>query len=89
MEILHRSLFYAQIKDIVKCIQEVIKIEFNVTRETYGPRRLSKHLKQKSVNVGRDHVERLMKENNIIPKQLKSLSQPPIRTIIILWLKIS
>lgn len=31
---------------------EVLKIEFKATRETYGPRRLSKHLKPKGVNVG-------------------------------------
>ena len=27
---------------------EVIKIEFRATRETYGPRRLSKHLSKKA-----------------------------------------
>jgi len=50
---------------------EVIRIEFKVTRETYGPRWLSKHLKQKGVNIGRNRVARLMRENNILPKTVK------------------
>ena len=50
---------------------KVLKIEFKATRETYGPRRLSKHLKQKGVNVGRERVGRLMRENNIVPKTVR------------------
>jgi putative transposase len=34
-----------------------IKIEFRATREPYGPRRLSKHLKQKGVTIGRERVD--------------------------------
>jgi transposase InsO family protein len=50
---------------------EVIKAEFKSTRETFGPRRLSKWLNKKGVKVGRIKVERLMRENNIVPKTVR------------------
>ena len=48
-----------------------VKAAFVETRETYGPRRLSKHLLQKGRNIGRVRVERLMRENNMMPKTVK------------------
>jgi len=52
---------------------EVLRIEFKATRETYDPRHLSKHLKPKGVNVGRERVGRLMLEDNIIVKTVRKL----------------
>jgi len=74
-----RSGYYAWVKAGNKTksdIQDeyflgVIRIEFKVTRETYGPRRLSKHLKKKGVNIGWNRVARLMRGNNILPKTVK------------------
>lgn len=50
---------------------EVVRQAFEDTRETYGPRRLSKHLQQQGHPIGRVRVERLMRENNIVPKTVK------------------
>lgn len=50
---------------------EKIKLAFIKTRETYGPRRLAKHLLAEGTTVGRVRVERIMRENNIIPKTVK------------------
>jgi putative transposase len=50
---------------------ELIRVAFEETRETYGPRRLSKHLRQKGHPIGRIRIERLMRENNIVPKTVK------------------
>lgn len=44
---------------------------FEETRQTYGPRRLSKHLSQQENSIGRIRAERLMRENNIVPKTVK------------------
>ncbi len=49
-----------------------IRVAFKETRESYGPRRLSKHLQQKGHSIGRVRVERIMRENNIIPKTVKT-----------------
>lgn len=54
-----------------EALLEIIKQEFIKTRETYGPRRLAKHLRAAGINVGRVRVERIMRENNIIPKTVK------------------
>jgi putative transposase len=49
-----------------------IRIEFNKSRQTYGPRRLSKVLKQTyKLNIGRTRVHEIMAENNIVPKTVK------------------
>lgn len=49
-----------------------IRVEFNKSRQTYGPRRLSKSIKQTyQLNVGRTRVRNIMDENNIIPKTIK------------------
>ena len=49
-----------------------IRIEFNKSRQTYGPRRLSKVLKQTyELNIGRTRVHNIMAENNIVPKTVK------------------
>lgn len=49
-----------------------ICIEFNKSRQTYGPRRLSKTIKQTyKLNVGRTRVRNIMDENNIVPKTIK------------------
>ena len=49
-----------------------IRIEFNKSRQTYGPRRLSKVLKQTyELNIGRTRVHEIMAENNIVPKTVK------------------
>lgn len=46
-----------------------IRIEFNKSRQTYGPRRLSKALIQTyKLNIGRTRVRDIMAENNIVPK---------------------
>jgi len=50
---------------------EKIKLAFIKTRETYGPRRLAKHLLAEGTNFGRVRVERIMRENNIVPKTVK------------------
>jgi putative transposase len=49
-----------------------IRIEFNNSRQTYGPRRLSKVLMQTyKLNIGRTRVRDIMAENNIVPKTIK------------------
>jgi transposase InsO family protein len=49
-----------------------IRIEFNKSRQTYGPRRLSKVLKQTyELNIGRTRIRNIMVENNIVPKTVK------------------
>jgi transposase InsO family protein len=48
-----------------------IKETFEKTRKTYGPRRMSKALKDKGIIIGRRRVERIMKENNIMPITVK------------------
>jgi transposase InsO family protein len=47
---------------------ELIKIEFDKSRQTYGPRRLAKELKKNGQRIGRRRVEEIMRENNIVPK---------------------
>lgn len=74
-----RSGYYAWIKMGLKTRREaedekllpVIRSEFEATRETYGPRRLTKHLRKKGLRVGRNRVARLMRENNIVPKTVR------------------
>jgi len=49
-----------------------IRIEFNKSRQTYGPRRLSKAIIQTyKLNIGRTRVRDIMAENNIVPKTIK------------------
>lgn len=50
---------------------EIIRKAFEETRETYGPRRLSKYLRQQGYPIGRVRVERIMREHNIVPKTVK------------------
>ena len=50
---------------------KVIRKAFEETRQTYGPRRLSKYLRQQGYPIGRVRVERLMREHNIVPKTVK------------------
>lgn len=74
-----RSGYYAWVKQ--GCISQsrqrdevdikVIRKAFEETRQTYGPRRLSKHLRQQGYPIGRVRVERLMREHNIVPKTVK------------------
>lgn len=54
-----------------KVLLDLIKKEFIKTRETYGPRRLAKHLKVEGTQVGRVRVERIMREHNIVPKTVR------------------
>ena len=49
----------------------IIRAAFMETKETYGSRRLSKHLHQNGHFIGRTRVERLMRENDIVPKTVK------------------
>ena len=49
----------------------IIRAAFMETKETYGSRRLSKHLHQKGHFIGRTRVARLMRENDIVPKTAK------------------
>ena len=49
----------------------IIRAAFVETKETYGSRRLSKHLHQNGCPIGRTRVERLMRENDIVPKTVK------------------
>jgi len=46
----------------------LIKAEFDKSRQTYGARRISKGLQKQGVKIGRLRTERIMAENNIIPK---------------------
>jgi len=50
---------------------ELIKIEFDKSRQTYGPRRLAKELNKNEHRIGRRRVEEIMRENNIVPKTVK------------------
>ena len=50
---------------------ELIRIEFDKSRQTYGPRRLAKELKKNGQRIGRRRVEEIMRENNIVPKTVK------------------
>ena len=50
---------------------EIIRKAFEETRETYGPRRLSKYLRQQGYPIGRVRMGRLMREHNIVPKTVK------------------
>lgn len=50
---------------------ELIKIEFDKSRQTYGPRRLAKELNKNGHRIGRRRVEEIMRENNIVPKTVK------------------
>jgi putative transposase len=61
-------------------------MEFKSTRETFGPRRLSKLLNKKGAKVGRVKVERLMGENSIIPKTVRKFKAQPIQITIIQYL---
>ena len=47
-----------------------VKKAFVEMRETYGPRRLSKHLCQ-GIRIGRVRLERMMRENNLAPKTIR------------------
>jgi transposase InsO family protein len=48
-----------------------IKETFEKTRKTYGPRRITKALNNEGIKIGRKRVERIMKENNIVPITVK------------------
>jgi transposase InsO family protein len=49
-----------------------IRIEFNRSRQTYGPRRLSKALtKTYRLKIGRIRVRDIMAENDMIPKTIR------------------
>jgi transposase InsO family protein len=48
-----------------------IKETFEKTRKTYGPRRITKALNNEGIKIGRKSVERIMKENNIVPITVK------------------
>jgi transposase InsO family protein len=48
-----------------------IKETFEKTRKTYGPRRITKALNKEGISIGRKRVERIMKENNIVPITVK------------------
>lgn len=48
-----------------------IKETFEKTRKTYGPRRMTKALNNEGIKIGRKRVERIMKENNIVPITVK------------------
>jgi putative transposase len=50
---------------------EIIRKAFEETRETYGPRRLSKYLRQQGHPIGRVRMGRLMRDHNIVPKTVK------------------
>jgi transposase InsO family protein len=52
---------------------ELIRIEFDKSRQTYGPRRLAKELKKngQGQRIGRRRIEEIMRENNIVPKTVK------------------
>jgi transposase InsO family protein len=74
------SGFYEWLKSGRKTRREIedekylsfIKIEFNKSRQTYGPRRLSKAIKQTyRLKIGRTRVKYIMAENNIISKTVK------------------
>ena len=50
----------------------LIRIEFNKSRRTYGPRRLSKILnKTYKLGIGRTRIRDIMAENELIPKTIK------------------
>jgi len=50
----------------------LIRIEFNKSRKTYGPRRLSKILsKTYKLRIGRTRIRDIMAENELIPKTVK------------------
>lgn len=46
----------------------LIQAEFDKSRKTYGARRISKALQKQGVKIGRFRTERIMAENNIVPK---------------------
>lgn len=49
-----------------------IRIEFNRSRQTHGPRRLSKAIsKTYKLKIGRTRVRDIMVENNMIPKTIR------------------
>lgn len=48
-----------------------IKETFEKTRKTYGSRRMTKALNNEGVKIGRKRVERIMKDNNIVPITVK------------------
>jgi transposase InsO family protein len=54
-------------ESFLKQIQE----KFKETRKTYGPRRMTKALKDDGLKIGRKRVERIMRENNIVPITVK------------------
>ncbi len=54
-------------ESFLKQIQE----KFVETRKTYGPRRITKALKDGGLKIGRKRVERIMRENNIVPITVK------------------
>ena len=50
----------------------LVRIEFNKSRRTYGPRRLSKILsKTYKLGIGRTRIRDIMAENELIPKTVK------------------
>lgn len=48
-----------------------IKEILEKTRKTYGSRRITKGLNNEGIKIGRKRVERIMKENNIVPITVK------------------
>ena len=49
----------------------IILSAFEETRRTYGPRRLTKHLNQQGYALSRMRVQRLMRENGLVPKTVR------------------
>ena len=50
----------------------LVKLEFERSRRTYGPRRLSRQiLKGHGIRIGRRRVEELMREYNLVPKTVR------------------
>jgi len=54
-----------------KVLKEVIKLEFNVSKETYGVARIIRELKNHGLNIGSCRTRRLMKEQCLVPKARK------------------
>ncbi len=58
-----------------KIFIKLIKESFNHSRQTYGHRRIHADLKGHQHNCGRDRVRRLMRENQLRPKNAESVQQ--------------
>ena len=52
-------------------MKQIIKPIFSESQETYGSRRLKASLKKVGISTSRRRVSRLMKEEGIVPKQVK------------------